>query len=292
VDLREQRQLEAARQMAKVKARARPWRAIIALVLAAAAGIISSVAGRSFGAWTGHDHVTSKIVAASTAAAFCLFAIVGILSLAGRTRQALQPVTGSAHAAVIRYAIVLAGIILTIVFTLALFKVPVTQLIVGGALTTILLGIAAQQSLSNVFAGIVLLLSRPFVVGDTIQLRSGAMGGLLEGTVTEIGITYLRLDTEDGQMSLPNSQVLAAAVSRPADSSGAPAPAEADGQQTAPATPADAPATDAAADGQQAGPAGVGLATQADSAQTNPADKSQPAPAPEPPSPSGSSPQT
>ena len=288
MDLREQRQLEVARQMAKVKARARPWRAIIALVLAAAAGIISSVAGRSFGAWTGHDHVTSKIVAASTAAAFCLFAIVGILSLAGRTRQALQPVTGSAHAAVIRYTIVLAGIIFTIIFTLALFKVPVTQLIVGGALTTILVGIAAQQALSNVFAGIVLLLSRPFVVGDTIQLRSGAMGGPLEGTVTEIGISYLRLDTEEGPMSLPNAQVLAAAVSHPADSSGTPAPPEGDGQQAAPATPADAPATGAAAGGQQAAPAGLGLATHADSAQATPAGKSQPAPGQQ--TPGGSSP--
>ena len=47
-------------------------------------------------------------------------------------------------------------------------------------------------------AGLVLLLSRPFSVGEAIQLRSGAMGGLIEGTVTEIGITYLRLDSADG----------------------------------------------------------------------------------------------
>ena len=69
--------------MAKVKARARPWRAIFALVLAAAAGIISSAAGRDFESWTGHDHAASKMVAASTAAAFCLLATVGILGLAG-----------------------------------------------------------------------------------------------------------------------------------------------------------------------------------------------------------------
>jgi len=36
----------------------------------------------------------------------------------------------------------------------------------------------------------------------------------LEGTVTEIGITYLQLDTGSGVLSLPNSQILAAAVSR------------------------------------------------------------------------------
>jgi small-conductance mechanosensitive channel len=287
VDLHEQRQLEVTRQMDKVKARARPWRAIIALVLAAAAGIISSMAGRNFGSWTEHGHVTSKIVAGCAAAAFCLFAIIGILGLAGRTRQALQPVTGSAHASVVRYAIVLAGLILTIFFTLALLKVPVSQLIVGGALTTILIGIAAQQSLSNVFAGLVLLLSRPFVVGDTVQLRSGAMGGLLEGTVTEIGITYLRLDTTDGPMSLPNAQVLAAAVSHPAGRSSATAHPEVNGQQAAPATAADAPtAAPAASNAQQAGPADLGLPR---TAHGQPDDQRQPAPPPEPLPPGSSS---
>jgi hypothetical protein len=115
------------------------------------------------------------------------------------------------------------------------------------------------------------------------------MGGLLEGTVTEIGITYLRLDTTDGQMSLPNSQVLAAAINHPAGPSGTAAqPDAANGQQAAPATPGDSPAAGPAADGQQAGPAGLGLATPA---QASPAGKSQLAPAPEPPSPGGPSPQ-
>src|SRR5262249_14858959 len=233
---------ELAQQMAKVKARARPWRAIIALVLAAAAGIVSSTAGRDFESWTGHGHVGSKIVAAGTAAAFCLLAIVGILALAGRARQALQPVTGSAHAAVVRYAIVLVGLIFTLVITLTLFKVPVGQLIVGGALTTILIGIAAQQSLSNVFAGLVLLLSRPFSAGDPIPPGSGAMGGALEGAVPEIAIPPRPRDTADGLMPLPTPQAPAPPVSRPAKPSGATAqPDDANGQQSAPATPADAP---------------------------------------------------
>jgi small-conductance mechanosensitive channel len=236
-----------ARQLAEVKARTRPWRAIIALVLAAAAGIIASLAGRGFEFWTGNGHVTSKIVTVSAGVAFCLFAIVGIMALAGRTRQALQPVAGSAHAAVVRYSIVLAGAIFTLVIALALFKIPVGQLVVGGALTTILIGIAAQQSLSNVFAGLVLLLSRPFHVGDTIQLRSGAMGGPLEGTVTEIGISYLRLDTADGPMSLPNAQVLAAAVGHRAKPLGT----TAQQPQRPSAQPAPPPASGAAPDGQQ-----------------------------------------
>ena len=136
-----------------------------------------------------------------------------MVSLASRARETLQSVTGSAHAAVVRYAIVLLGAILTIAMTLVLLKVPVGQLLVGGAFATIIVTIAGQQALSNIFAGLVLLLSRPFQVGDMVLLRSGALGGQLEGTVTEIGITYLKLDTGNGVMSLPNSQVLAAAVS-------------------------------------------------------------------------------
>ena len=215
MDLQEQHQLDLAKQrVATVKARTRPWRAIIALVLAVVAAGVSYAAGRHLHDLFEHGQMGKSVVAVSAAGAFLLFAIVGVLGLAGQSRQVLQPVTGSAHAAVVRYTIVLIGTIGALAITLALVKIPVGQLIVGGALTTILIGIAAQQSLSNVFAGIVLLLSRPFSVGDAILLRSGALGGQLEGMVTEIGITYVRLETDTGVMSLPNSQVLAAAVSR------------------------------------------------------------------------------
>jgi small-conductance mechanosensitive channel len=212
VDIREKRQLELASQMAHVRARTRPWRSIIALVLAMAAGATSATFRHGFGGWTQPGHLTEKAVTAAAAAGFCVFAVIATLGLSGKTRDVLRPITGSPHAAVIRYSIVLIGSAVILVITLDLLKVPIGQLIVGGALTTILIGIAAQQSLGNVFAGIVLLLSRPFAVGDLIQLRSGSLGGLIEGTVTEIGITYMRLDTRDGLLCLPNSQVLAAGV--------------------------------------------------------------------------------
>jgi len=48
----------------------------------------------------------------------------------------------------IRYAVVLVGLIVTVVITLVLPKVPVTQLLVGGALATIIITIAGQQSMS------------------------------------------------------------------------------------------------------------------------------------------------
>jgi len=63
-----------------------------------------------------------------------------------------------------------------------------------------------------VFSGLVLLLSHPFGVGDAVSFRSGAFSGQIEGIVTEIGISYVRVETADGILQLPNSQVLASAV--------------------------------------------------------------------------------
>jgi small-conductance mechanosensitive channel len=211
---------------AKVKAAARPWRSIFLLVLAVAMATLSrsaraAAASEYFSdtAYRALGHTGTEAVADAAALAFCLLAYLGTAGLAGRAREIFEPKIGTSHAAVIRYTIVLLGGLATILITLQLFGIAVTQLLVGGAFATILVGIAAQQSLSNVFAGMVLLLARP--VGDAVLIRSGAMGGELRGKVVEIGITYVRLDTPDGPLHLPNSQVLAAAiapvVSKPPD---------------------------------------------------------------------------
>jgi small-conductance mechanosensitive channel len=151
-----------------------------------------------------------------------------VIGFASKSRDVMQPVTGRAHAAVVRYTIVLVGSIAVLFITLGLLNVPIDQLLVGGAVTSIILGIAAQQSLGNVFSGLVLLLSHPFGVGDAVSFRSGAFSGEIEGIVTEIGISYVRIETADGMIQLPNSQVLASAVG-PAhqDAPAGPAPAQA-----------------------------------------------------------------
>jgi small-conductance mechanosensitive channel len=213
VDLQEKRKLDAERlaeQVALVKAKARPWRAIIALVLAIAAAAINVAEGLP--SFRVRDNATAKLITVITAVAFCVCAIAAVVGLAGKTRSVLRPRVGSAHAAVVRYSILLIGGVAILAITLELFKIPIGQLVLGGAITGILIGIAAQQTLANLFAGIVLLLNRPFAVGQRIRVRSGALGGQIDGTVTEIGITYVHLDTGEGVLALPNSQVLAAAV--------------------------------------------------------------------------------
>ena len=57
-----------------------------------------------------------------------------------------------------------------------------------------------------------LVFARPFKVGDAIRLRAGALGGMIDGIVTDIGISYVRINADGSAMSVPNSQVLNAVV--------------------------------------------------------------------------------
>ncbi|MGH3212540.1 MAG: mechanosensitive ion channel family protein [Trebonia sp.] len=254
-------QLDLSAQVAMVRAKTRPWKSIIALVLAIASAAASGWAHSGFHHFFQASDVVHQIVAAACAAAFCVFASVATIGLSGKARSVLEPVMGTGHAAVVRYALVLIGAVTTLLVTLALFGVPIGQLLLGGALTSVFVGIAAQQALSNVFAGLVLLLAHPFRVGDAIRMRAGALSGEIDGTVTEIGITYVRLSTSNGVISIPNSQVLNAVVGPlPAGDYPPPAPPPAPQVWPAPQPPPAAPEagpSPGTADGSSAGPVGT-----------------------------------
>jgi Mechanosensitive ion channel, beta-domain len=270
VDLQERLQLDAAKQqVAKVKARTRPWRYIFAIILAIFAAAVSvqaryvakelsSASGKSASVLAPLGSGGNQILSYGAAIAFCLLAGAGTLGLGNKAREVLERSFGSEHAGVVRFAILVLGAVITVVLTLELFDIAVTQLIVGGVVTSVLLGIAAQQSLANVFAGIVLLMARPFRVGDQIGIRSGALSGLLEGTVSEISITYVRLETANGPVHVPNPQVLAAAVGPagavPSPSGGAP-PSPAAGTASPEAGTPPAPGSAPAGPGSTAQPA-------------------------------------
>ena len=203
------RQIDLSEKVQRVKRKTRPWKSIIFLLLAIAAAVISHQARR--GTLTTND-LTNQLVSYGTAVLFLVFGSVATYSLAGKSRDLLLPTAGPAHAAIVRYAILIVGAFTTLLITLVLFGVDVSQLVLGGAITTIFVSIAAQQALGNVFAGLVLVFARPFQVGDAVRLRAGALGGTLDGIVTDIGITYVRFDTDGSVMSIPNSQVLNAVV--------------------------------------------------------------------------------
>lgn len=245
------REVDLSAQVAKVRAKARPWRSIIALVIAIGAAAASGWARSHFQHFFRGGDWISQVIAAGTAAAFCVFASVATIGLSGKARDVLSPLTGESHASVVRYMLVLVGAVTTLVVTLGLFGVPIGQLLLGAGLASVFVGIAAQQALGNLFAGIILLVARPFKVGEAVRLRAGAMSGEIGGTVTEIGITYMRLRTPDGLLSIPNSLVLGAIVGPLKPGTDLPSPAQpapagaaptALGAPTPPAKPAATPA--------------------------------------------------
>jgi small-conductance mechanosensitive channel len=237
----QERQIDLSAKVAAVKRKARPWKSIIALVLAIASGIISHLASpsRKSDVLFYAPDWTYRIVWAGTAVLFLIFGSMATYGLARQAKQLFEPKVGTAHSAIIRYAVLIVGAFTTVVITLVLFGVNVSQLVLGGALTTVFVSIAAQQALGNVFAGLVLMLARPFKVGDTVRMRAGALGGTVDGKVTDIGITYVRVDTGSGVMSVPNSQALNAVVGPipPAEEDDTPPPALTDGKLGTPGAP-------------------------------------------------------
>lgn len=141
-----------------------------------------------------------------------LAGIVAVRWFARALRLALRDQVGEARSAPAGFFVSVVGYVLVTFAVLSLLEVELTGLLLGGAVTGVVIGIAAQQTLGNFFAGIVLLVVRPFSVGEHIVLRSGPLGGEYEGTVTEMSLYYVHLVTEQGPVALPNSGVLASAV--------------------------------------------------------------------------------
>jgi len=88
-----------------------------------------------------------------------------------------------------------------------LFTDNVGGLLVGAGFLGIVVGMAARQTLGAVLAGFVLMFSRPFEVGDWVEV------GDHEGTVTEISIMSTRLRSFDGEViTLPNDDVRSGSI--------------------------------------------------------------------------------
>jgi small-conductance mechanosensitive channel len=213
MDLQERRQLDATRTaMTRVRAGARPWRSIVALILAIAGALAAEFSGGTYRILAESGHHMQKIVWICGLVAFFIFGMTAAIGLSARMRSGLQPLLGQAHAGIVRYVLLLAGLFAIATISLYLLGVKPDKLLVGGAITGVLIGIAAQQSLANLFAGLVLLFASPFRVGDHVRFRAGALSGEIEGVVTDLSLAYVRLQTAQGPMLLPNSQALAAAV--------------------------------------------------------------------------------
>ena len=115
-------------------------------------------------------------------------------------------------AGTVGFLVRLAFVALTVLLALRVAGVKPQTLAVGGAFTAVVLGLAAQQTLGNLFAGMVLLSARPFRLGERVRLQAGAISGTQEGIVASLGLLYTTLARGDDRIMIPNNLVLAAVV--------------------------------------------------------------------------------
>ncbi|MCB9361712.1 MAG: mechanosensitive ion channel family protein [Flavobacteriales bacterium] len=79
----------------------------------------------------------------------------------------------------------------------------VGALIAGLGIGGLALAMAAKDSVSNIFGGIMIFTDKPFKVGDRIKI------GGFDGTIEEIGIRISRMRTLEGRLvTIPNSQFI------------------------------------------------------------------------------------
>ena len=144
-----------------------------------------------------------------------IIALLGWL-LARTLAQSFQPALfrrlEPGTAGTVGFLIRLGTIAVVVIAALRIAGVKPETLAVGGAFTAVVLGLAAQQTLAHVFAGLVLLTTRPFVVGQRVKLKGGSMAGEVEGIVSSLGLFYTTLVSGGDRTMIPNNVIMMLAV--------------------------------------------------------------------------------
>ncbi len=129
--------------------------------------------------------------------------------LAGPTfLRRMDPATAGTVGFIVRMVVV----VIIVFAILSVAGTSIRTLAIGGGFTAVVVGLAAQQTLGNAFAGIVLLSARPFRVGERVRLQAGATGGQINGVVSSLGLLYTTLTQGPEKWMIPNNVVLAAVI--------------------------------------------------------------------------------
>ena len=132
-----------------------------------------------------------------------------VIKLVTRLTQAILYRTkpeGTAKAFIV--SLVNAGLGLLLFFgIMRVFKIDTTSIAAIAAAAGIAVGLALQETLSNLASGVILLVNKPFAVGDRIKVGSS------EGTVKRIKIISTELMTTDNiVITIPNKTLLGGEV--------------------------------------------------------------------------------
>lgn len=105
-------------------------------------------------------------------------------------------------------------VVWSVVFLLVLssWGVDITPLLASAGIAGIALGLGAQETLSNIFSGVAIILDKPYKVHDYIVVQGVGEKGELRGEVLDIGMRSTKIKTRDNvYLTIPNS-VMAGSV--------------------------------------------------------------------------------
>src|SRR3954447_20505173 len=115
-------------------------------------------------------------------------------------------------AGTIGFLLRLLTIVIATVVALRIAGLQSSTLALGGGFTAVVVGLAAQQVLGNLLAGVVLITNRPFRVGERVRLQAGPLAGQVEGIVGQLGLFYTTLVSGADRILVPNGVLIQCAV--------------------------------------------------------------------------------
>jgi small-conductance mechanosensitive channel len=96
-----------------------------------------------------------------------------------------------------------------IVIALDLLGINVVPFIAGAGVAGVAIGFAAKDTLSNLIAGVLLIIDRPFEVGDRIEVWNAPAGSSTWGDVIDIGLRATKIKTTDNIIIIiPNNEIM------------------------------------------------------------------------------------
>jgi len=95
------------------------------------------------------------------------------------------------------------------ILALDILGVNVMPFIAGAGVAGIAVGFAAKDTLSNLIAGVLLIIDRPFEVGDRIEIWSAPSNSATWGDVLDIGLRATKIKTTDNiVIIIPNNEIM------------------------------------------------------------------------------------
>lgn len=146
-----------------------------------------------------------KLIPAFITLVLCLITAKVILKFADRLLNRLP--ADQTLSKFFRSALKILLWILTVIIVADKLGVESSSLVALMSVAGLALSLALQNTLSHLAGGILLLVTKPFVVGDYVS------AGGVEGTVLEIGLVHTKINTPDNKrISIPNSEISGAKI--------------------------------------------------------------------------------